>query len=327
VQYRELTSEGPRLSRIGLGSWAFGGPDWGFGWGPQDERDSISTIHAAVELGVNWLDTAPIYGLGCAERLIGKAVAELPRSERPLISTKCSLGWTDEGEITHALDARSIQSDVEGSLDRLGVEALDLCQIHWPAYGESSTDQRLEEAMGALGRLRESGKVRWIGASNFNVAQLDRARSVAPVVSVQLPYSLLDRTIDREVLPACRERGVAVLAYSVLQSGLLTGRMTRSRLMSLPDDDWRRAGSPDFQEPRLSIALELVERLRSVVAGTPLSVASLALACTLSTPGISAAIVGARRPAQIRELAEAGELSVPMSVRAGIIRPGDAELS
>jgi aryl-alcohol dehydrogenase-like predicted oxidoreductase len=291
------------LSVLGLGTWAMGGPDWAYGWGPQDERDSVSAIRRAVEKGINWVDTAPVYGLGYAEEVVSRALRGLPSSERPLIFTKCGLVWKQR-RIRHRLGAKSIRREAEASLRRLGVEAIDLYQIHWP---NAST---IVEAWRTLLDLRTEGKVRHIGVSNFDVREMERLRPVAPVESLQPPYSLARRGIEKEILPYCLEQGIGVIVYSPLESGLLSGKMTRERIETLPDSDWRKRKGEEFREPRLSRNLELVDRLRVAAGRRNVSAAAVAVAFAASHPAVTGAIVGVRRADQLDEIVKAAEIDV-----------------
>ena len=278
------------LSRVGFGAWAVGGGGWEWGWGSQEDDESVAAIHRALALGVNWIDTAAQYGFGRSEEVVGRAIRDL--DERPYVFTKCSQLEGPGGSTVHSLRRDSIRRECEASLERLGIDAIDLYQIHFPI-----PDEELEEGWSTLVELREEGLVRHIGGSNFSVSQLERCESIAPVETLQPPYSLLDRGIERDVLPWCDERGVGVLVYSPMASGLLSGRMTRERIESLPEDDWRRR-SERFQGEQLDHALELVDRLRAI--GEPPG--AVAVAWTLAQPGVDVAIVGFRRPDQVDDL-------------------------
>ncbi len=275
-----------------------GGPDWPFGWGPQDEGESIAAIHRAVSRGINWIDTAPVYGLGYAEEVVARALLGLPTADRPLVFTKCGLVWKKKS-VRMRLGAKSIRREAEASLRRLGVEAIDLYQIHWP---NSAT---IVEAWRTLVELRTEGKVRHIGVSNFDVSQMGRLRSIAPVETLQPPYSLARRLIEEDILPYCLEQGIGVIVYSPLESGLLSGKMTRERIERLPDSDWRKRRGEEFQEPKLTRNLALAERLRAAAARRAVSPAALAVAWTLKNPAVTGAIVGARRPEHIDEIVQA----------------------
>ena len=252
------------ITRIGIGAWAIGGGQWEFGWGAQDDAQSIEAIRAGLNLGINWVDTAAAYGLGHSETVVGRAVRGLPR--RPYIFTKCSLVWDETGKISHNLQAASIRRECEASLKRLGIDAIDLYQIHWPAWKggpESASPGSIEEAVGALAKLKAEGKIRHIGVSNFNVEQMQRAKRIAPITSLQPPYSLIATAVQNEILPSALKQKMGVIVYSPMGSGLLTGAMTRGRIARMPDDDWRKR-DPNFQEPLLSRNLQLVERMREV---------------------------------------------------------------
>ncbi len=289
------------ISRVGLGCWAMGGGAWMFGWGQQDDDDSVATIHRGVELGINWLDTAPVYGLGHSEAVVGRALRGMGPSERPFVFTKCSRVWTPRGKIRHNLKSESIERELEDSLRRLGVDTIDLYQIHWPAFPADGPAPDIEEGWETLSRLKASGKVRYIGVSNFGVGQLERIRPIATIDSLQPPYSLLRRDIERDVLPYCAEHGIGVIVYSPMASGLLSGKMTRERIASLPSNDWRKTRSLEFQEPALSRNLAVAQRVRGVADSLSCSVAEASVAWTLRHPAVTAAIVGARRPYQLEE--------------------------
>jgi len=291
------------LSVLGLGTWAMGGPDWPYGFGPQDETESVAAVHRAVALGINWIDTAAVYGLGHSEEVVGRALAALPRSARPMVFTKCGLVWNKK-RIRQRLGAKSIRREAEASLRRLAVEAIDLYQIHWP---NAST---IVEAWRTLVALRTEGKVRHIGVSNFDVSELERLRSIAPVESLQPPYSLARRGIEKKILPYCLEQGIGVIVYSPLESGLLSGKMTRERIEALPDSDWRKRKGEEFREPKLSRNLALADRVGRIAQRSGVSAAALAVAWTLKHPAITGAIVGARSANQIDELVNAAEIDV-----------------
>ena len=297
------------LSALGLGTWAIGGRG-PTAWGPQDDADSIATIRRAVELGWTWVDTAPVYGLGHAERVVGRALRGLPDGDRPLVFTKVGLIWGWRKRVRHCLEPRSLRREVEASLKRLGVERLDLVQIHWPALPKGAPSPGLEAAWEALVALQDAGKVRHLGVSNFSSEELRRVGRIATVVSNQPPYSLLMREVESDPLPHCREEGIGVLAYSPLQNGLLTEKASRSWVASLPESDWRRTKAPCFREPLLGPALELVEVLRGVAADHGCTVQEVALAWVLREPVVTAAIVGGRRPEQLDGVVRAPELEL-----------------
>jgi aryl-alcohol dehydrogenase-like predicted oxidoreductase len=299
------------ITPMGFGSWAIGGAGWQFGWGKQNDSDSIAAIHCALELGINWIDTAAAYGLGHSEEVVNRALAaalDTWPDAQPYVFTKCGLRWDDRGQTRRVLTAASIRQECEDSLRRLKVEALDLYQIHWPV----ADTQELAEGWSTMAQLQREGKVRWIGVSNFNVEQLKLAQSIAPITSLQPPYSLVHPEVEREILPYCKSQGIGVIVYSPMASGLLTGAMTRERVSRLPEDDWRKH-NPDFNEPRLSAHLALVERLRAIGLRLGCTPGEVAVAWTLRNPAVTAAIVGARRPAQVAEMAAAGEIQLTQS--------------
>ncbi len=312
MQTRRLGNSDLDISVIGFGAWAIGGGDWMFGWGPQDDADSVAAITRAIDLGINWIDTAAAYGLGHSEEVVARAVAKLPPSKRPYIFTKCSLVWNAQRELSHSLRPDSIRREVEGSLTRLRVETIDLYQVHWPRWGSSPAGYdpgTVAEAWQTLSDLKRDGKLRHIGASNFTVADLEAADRVAPITSLQPPYSALRRDIEADVLPWCLAHNVGVIVYSPMQSGLLTGTMTRQRLAALPENDWRRRAKY-FQEPYLTQAIELTERLRAVGTRYERSPGEVAIAWTLKHPAVTAAIVGGRRPEQLDGIVGAADLQL-----------------
>jgi len=288
---RELGNSGMRLTPVGYGAWAIGGGNWEFSWGAQDDTESVSTIERALDRGINWIDTAAIYGLGHSEEVVGRAVKN--SSHKPYIFTKCSMRWFPDRKIYRSLKAGSLQEEVEDSLRRLRVDAIDLYQIHWP-----NPEDEIEEGWETLSKFKEQGKVRHIGVSNFSVKQMKRAQKIAPITSLQPPYSMLRRDIESEILPFCRQHSIGVINYSPMLSGMLTGKMTAERVRNLPDDDWRKR-SPNFNEPKLSKNLKLVEVLREIGNEHGVEPGVVAIAWTLRHPAVTAAIVGARRPDQI----------------------------
>jgi aryl-alcohol dehydrogenase-like predicted oxidoreductase len=289
------------ISPVGFGAWAIGGSGWEFGWGDQDDKQSVAAIHRALDFGVNWIDTAAVYGMGHSEEVVAFALRTWP-GPRPYVFTKCGLRWDDQGYVHRDLSAASIRRECEDSLRRLNTDVIDLYQIHWPA-------EDLEEGWGAMSQLQKEGKVRWIGVSNFNVEELRRTQKIAPVTSLQPPYSLVRREVDQEILPYCRSNGTGVIVYSPMASGLLTGAMTRERAASLPADDWR-SRDVEFQEPRLSKNLALVERLREVGARHGRPPGQVAISWTLRNPAVTGAIVGARSPKQVEGIIGAAELQL-----------------
>ena len=296
MKQQQLGKDGPELTEIGLGAWAIGGP-WQWGWGPQDDRDSITTIQKALELGVNWIDTAPVYGLGHSEEVVAQAVAG--KRHQVFIATKCGLVWDDRGRIRNNNRPESIRRECEASLKRLNTDYIDLYQIHWP-----DPDTPVEDSWGEMVRLKEEGKVRYIGVSNFGVELLEKCEAIYHVNSLQPPYSLVHRLrypeVEQEILPWCQRHGVGVIVYSPLQNGLLTGKFSRERLEQLPPDDWRRR-SEFFQEPFFSQILEFVAALKPIAKKYGKTLTELAIAWVLQNPAVTAAIVGARRPDQVVE--------------------------
>ena len=303
MQTRKLGNSDLYITPVGYGAWAVGGSGWQFAWGSQDDGDSIAAIHRSLELGVNWIDTAAVYGLGHSEETVARALKSW-RGPRPYIFTKCGLRWDGQGQVQKVLSADSIRREAEDSLRRLSIEVIDLYQIHWPPDPDSP---QLEEGWSTLADLKSEGKVRWIGVSNFNVDQLRRARAIAPVTSLQPRYSLVHREVEDEILPYCLNEGIGVIVYSPMASGLLTGAMTRERAAQLPADDWRR-NHPDFTGPDLSRNLALVERLRQLATRHDRSVGEVAIAWTLHNPAVTGAIVGARSARQAEGVMRAGEL-------------------
>ena len=280
------------ITPIGIGAWAIGGGGWSFGWGPQDDNASIAAIHAGLDAGINWIDTAAVYGLGHSEEVVAKALKT--RSQKPYVFTKCERVWNERKEIGGSLKSDSIRRECEASLRRLQVEVIDLYQIHWP-----EPDADIEEGWTELARLKDEGKVRWIGVSNFNVKQLRRAQAIAPITSLQPPYSMLAREVEHEILPYCKQNNIAVIVYSPMSSGLLTGSMTRERVANFAEDDWRRR-NPLFQEPNLSRNLAVTEVLRQIGKRHGRNPGEVAIAWTLHNDAVTAAIVGVRSPEQVK---------------------------
>jgi len=289
---RQLGASDLHITPIGFGAWAIGGSGWEFGWGAQDDHDSISAIREAIDSGINWIDTAAVYGLGHSEEVVARALEGV--RERPYVFTKCSMIWGEHRKIGHSLKAESIRQECEASLRRLKVDAIDLYQIHWP-----DPDEDIEEGWTTMAELKDEGKVRNIGVSNFSVAQMRRAQAIAPITSLQPRYSLIHREIEGEVLPFTTQGNIGVIAYSPMASGLLTGSMTAERITSLPKDDWRKKNR-DFLEPQVSENLRLVRLLRLIGDERGRSPGEVAIAWSLRSPAITGAIVGARRPDQVR---------------------------
>jgi aryl-alcohol dehydrogenase-like predicted oxidoreductase len=292
MKTKRLGDSDLEITPMGFGAWAVGG-DWQFGWGAQDDRESVAAIHRALELGINWIDTAAAYGLGHSEEVVARALREWA-GPRPYVFTKCGILWNDKDEVSYGVRADSVRRECEASLRRLKTDVIDLYQMHWPADDPAET----EEGWRTLAALQKEGKVRWIGVSNFTLEELEKARAIAPITSLQPPYSPLNRQVESSQLPWCARQGVGVIVYSPMGSGLLTGTMTRERIASLPQNDWRRR-SPEFQEPRLSANLALVERLRAVGARHGRAPGEVAIAWTLRHPAVTGAIVGARKPQQV----------------------------
>jgi len=301
MKTRKLGNSDLKITPIGFGAWAIGGSGWEFGWGEQDDKQSVAAIHRALELGINWIDTAAVYGMGHSEKVVASALRTW-RGPRPYVFTKCGLRWDEQGYVHRSLNASSIRQECEDSLRRLNVDVIDLYQIHWPT-------EELEEGWSAMARLQKEGKVRWIGVSNFNVKEMRRAQEIAPITSLQPPYSLVHRQVEQTILPFCRAEELGVIVYSPMASGLLTGAMTRERADALPMSDWR-SRDPEFQEPRLSKNLALVERLREVGERHGRPPGQIAIAWTLRNPAVTGAIVGARNPKQVAGNVGAADLSL-----------------
>jgi aryl-alcohol dehydrogenase-like predicted oxidoreductase len=305
MKLRTLGQSDLGISPIGVGAWAIGGGKWEFAWGPQDDQESMAAIQAGLERGMNWIDTAPAYGLGHSETIVGRAIKGL--AKRPYIFTKCSLVWDDSRKISHNLQAASIRREAEASLRRLKVDTIDLYQIHWPAWSgspESASPGSIEEAVGEMAKLQAEGKIRHIGVSNFNAQQMQRALGVAPITSLQPPYSLLAADVETSILPFALNHQIGVIVYSPMASGLLSGAMTRERIAGLPDDDWRKH-SANFQEPLLSRNLRLVETLRAIGQRYNATPGEVAIAWTLENPAVTGAIVGVRSAQQVNGIAGA----------------------
>jgi aryl-alcohol dehydrogenase-like predicted oxidoreductase len=305
MKTRRLGNSDLQITPVGFGAWAIGGTGYDFAWGHQNDAESIPAIHRALELGVNWIDTAPVYGMGHSEEIVAAALKDW-RGPRPLVFTKCVLRWDDQGRVSQNFSAASIRRECEDSLRRLQVSVIDLYQMHWPP---ADNGHGLEEVWQTMADLQKEGKVRWIGVSNFNSAQIERAERIAPVISLQPPYSLIRRQIETDPLPYCEKEDIGVIVYSPMASGLLTGAMTRERAAKLPADDWRTR-NPEFREPKLSKNLELVERLTKVGARYSRTPGEVAIAWTLRLPAVTGAIVGARHPKQAEGVMRAGELQL-----------------
>jgi aryl-alcohol dehydrogenase-like predicted oxidoreductase len=301
MNVKQLGNSDLYITPIGIGAWAMGGGNWEWSWGPQNDDDSLHAIYEGLEAGINWIDTAAVYGLGHSETVVGNALKTV-MANRPYVFTKGSLVWDESGRISHNLQKKSIRREVEGSLKRLGLEQIDLYQIHWPAWKgapESASPGSIEEAVDALAELQQQEKIRYIGASNFDASQMARAMKVAPITSLQPPYSLLSRDVERSILPFAKAASVGVIVYSPMYSGLLSGAMTRERIASFPEDDWRKHNA-NFQEPLLSRNLHLVETLRRIGSRYGLNPGEVAIAWTLRNPAVTSAIVGVRTARQVR---------------------------
>lgn len=310
MKTRKLGNSDLELTVIGLGTWAQGGAGWKFSWGPQDDDQSIAAIHQAVDSGINWIDTAAVYGLGHAEEVVGKAIKGM--SDPPVIATKCSRNWDSEGNIVKIQTRDSIRQEVENSLRRLQVEVIDLYQVHWP-----EPDEQIEEGWETMTELVEEGKVRFIGVSNYSVDQLKRISRIQKPASLQPPYSMITPEFEESLLPYCKKNNIGVVAYSPMYKGLLTGKITRERIATLPQDDHRRK-DPNFNEPRLSKNLHIVEQLSALARHLHITVAQLSIAWVLRWPAVTSAIVGARNPQQLRETVEAGQIELSEDVVAEI---------
>jgi aryl-alcohol dehydrogenase-like predicted oxidoreductase len=298
----QLGQTGLEITRVGFGAWAIGGGGWEFGWGPQEDDQSMAAIHRALELGVNWIDTAAGYGFGHSEEVVGRALEGL--AQRPYVFTKASLLEGPGRRVVHSLKRDSILGEAEASLKRLGIDAIDLYQIHWPI-----PEQDIEEGWAAFAELKQEGLVRHIGVSNFDVEQLRRIQQIAPVETLQPQYSLIEREVEHEILPFVEREGIGVIVYSPMGSGLLAGRMTRERIAAMPDDDWRK-DDPRFQEPELSRNLGIVERLTAVAGRHGTVPGAAAITWTLRNPAVDGAIVGFRSPDQVDPLIEAANLEL-----------------
>lgn len=299
MKTRRLGNSDLDITALGIGAWAMGGAGWAFAWGAQDDEQSVQGIYAALDAGMNWIDTAAVYGLGHSEEVVGRAIKGL--SQKPYIFTKCARTWTPERQITKTLKAESVRRECEDSLRRLQVEVIDLYQVHWP-----EPDEDVEEGWGMMAQLQKEGKVRWIGVSNFSVSQMQRAQAIAPITSLQPPYSMLVRGIEAEILPFAGANGIGVISYSPMRNGLLSGSMTKERATNFPSDDFRR-NLPDYQEPRLSRNLGVAALLREIGARHGRTPGETAIAWVLRRPEVTAAIVGVRGPGQVPGVAGALE--------------------
>jgi aryl-alcohol dehydrogenase-like predicted oxidoreductase len=302
MQIRKLGNSDLSITSLGFGAWAIGGAGWEYAWGPQNDNDSIAAIHRALELGINWIDTAAVYGLGHSEEVVARALKDW-RDPRPYVFTKCILSWDSGRKITPNFSAKSVRQECEASLRRLEVSSIDLYQMHWPPVDNGPG---LEEAWQTMASLQKEGKVRWIGVSNYDVAQIKRAQKIAPVTSLQPPYSILRRQVEEETLPYCLQQKVAVLVYAPMFSGMLTGAMTRERAAALPADDFR-SRNPEFRDPKLSKNLELVEVLKQIGARHGRNAGEVAIAWVLRNPAVTGAIVGARNAKQAEGVMRAGD--------------------
>jgi aryl-alcohol dehydrogenase-like predicted oxidoreductase len=297
LKKKKLGNSDMEITILGYGAWAIGGAGWEFGWGEQNDNDSIKSIHKSLEMGVNWIDTAAVYGLGHSEEVVQKAVKEWG-GEKPYIFTKCGLVEDDKGRLRRVLEPDSIRIECESSLRRLKTDAIDLYQIHWPPV---RTEDKIYAAWEMMTKLNEEGKVKYIGVSNFNAKQIRMAEEISPVTSLQPPYSIIVRDIEDEILPYCKEKNIGVIVYSPMYSGLLTGKMTKERIENMPEDDWRKR-DPEFNEPKLSSNLQMVERLKEIGNKYGRTPGEIAIAWTLLNPSVTAAIVGARNENQAAEV-------------------------
>lgn len=302
MEKRRLGNSDLLITPIGYGAWAIGGGGWEYAWGPQDDSESIQAIHRALDLGINWIDTAAVYGLGHSEEVVAKALKGM--AQKPLIFTKCELLWDERGNVYGSLKRDSIFKEIEDSLRRLQVDVIDLYQIHWP-----DPEEDIEEGWRALADLQQQGKVRWIGVSNFDAQQMQRIQAIAPITSLQPPYSAVKRGVENEILPYCQQHNIGVIAYSPMQSGLLTGKMTRERIARMPKDDWRKTDE-EFQEPRLSRNLKLADVMGEVARRHGRTTAEVAVAWVLRHPAVTGAIVGARRPEQVDGFIHAADFTL-----------------
>jgi aryl-alcohol dehydrogenase-like predicted oxidoreductase len=302
MQYRQLGRSELQISRLGFGAWAAGGGGWAFALGPQDDRESIAAMRRAIDLGINWIDTAPLYGLGHSEEIVAKALEGV--QDKPYVFTKCGMPWDRSGRIVHSLKRDSIRRECDESLRRLKTDIIDLYQIHWNKPAED-----VREALETVAELREEGKVRHVGVSNFNVQELQLAEQILDPISLQPPYSLIDRDIENDILPYCERNDIGVIVYSPMASGLLTGKMSRQRIDALPEDDLRRS-KPAFQEPALSRNLAIAERLRFIAVRHGVSIPEVAIAWTLRRRAVTGTIVGLRRKDQVDGVIRASDVAL-----------------
>jgi len=299
MQKKRLGTSDLAITPLGVGAWAMGGNGWQFGWGPQDDSESIAAIQAALDRGINWIDTAAIYGLGHSEEVVARALEG--RSPKPYVFTKCGIVWNEKREASRTINPDSIRREVEASLQRLKTDVIDLYQIHWP-----DPDREIEAAWTMMAGLKEEGKVRYIGVSNFNAAQMQRAQAIAPITSLQPPYSIISPEIEQSILPYAQANDIGVIAYSPMKSGLLTGAMTRERIAALPDDDFRKR-SPNFNEPLLTRNLKIADKLSEIGKRHGRTTGEVAIAWTLRHPAVTAAIVGVRSATQVDGVIGAAE--------------------
>jgi aryl-alcohol dehydrogenase-like predicted oxidoreductase len=300
MEKRRLGNSDLHITSIGFGAWAIGGGGWAFGWGSQDDNDSVATIREAIDLGINWIDTAAVYGLGHSEEVIAKALEGV--KERPFVFTKCGRVWDENRQIGKRITAASIRAECEASLRRLKVNTIDLYQMHWP-----EPEEDIDEGWQAMLKLKDEGKVRWVGVSNFSAEQMAQVAKFGPITSLQPPYSLIRPEVEESILPHCQKHNIGVIAYSPMASGLLTGAMTRERIAALPPDDWRKEKNKHYQEPLLTRNLNLVELLKAIGSRHGKNAGEVAIAWVLRHPAVTGAIVGARRPGQLKQLAGAAD--------------------
>lgn len=300
MQTRKLGNSDLNITAIGFGAWAIGGGGWAFAWGAQDDADSVATIREAIALGINWIDTAAVYGLGHSEEVVAKALEGV--SKRPYVFTKCARVWDENRQIGKSLKAASIRAECEASLKRLKIDVIDLYQIHWPEPPED-----IDEGWQTVQKLKQEGKIRWAGVSNFSAEQMAQVSKFGPITSLQPPYSMIRPEVEESILPHCLANNIGVIAYSPMASGLLTGAMTRERIAAMPADDWRKTKNANYQEPRLTRNLNLVELLKQIGVSNGRTPGEVAVAWVLRHPAVTGAIVGARKPGQLKELIGAAD--------------------